>query len=138
MLDETMQQSLTWHAAMENTYGPLRVQDKTPIQVWACGSCSNPGTPMAAAGGGVYWGPLNPANSSVRVSGDKQDAGRGSLLAILRALDSADPRRALTIFTDSEYAIRSIAEWAPARFELGWSCPDGDLLRDIQLLIRRR
>ncbi|KZV98221.1 ribonuclease H-like protein, partial [Exidia glandulosa HHB12029] len=106
--------------------------------VYTDGSCLNPGTRYAAAGSGIYWGPECLSNLAVRLPGPEQTNNRAELYAILRALEQCDTMRSLRIHTDSEYAIRSIAEWAPSRSELAWTCCNGDLLRDICLLIRRR
>ncbi|EJD46729.1 ribonuclease H-like protein, partial [Auricularia subglabra TFB-10046 SS5] len=137
-LHDLLSMSHTWEEAMADLYGPLLIHDPDPIQAYTDGSCLNGGKPGAAAGLGVYWGPQNALNLSERLPGDIQTNNRAELCAILRCLEQADPLRALHIYSDSEYAIRSIAEWAPARAELDWTCTNGDILHDIHLLIRRR
>ncbi|KZV80584.1 ribonuclease H-like protein, partial [Exidia glandulosa HHB12029] len=138
MLHEVMSLSVTWEDAMSALYGVPVLEDPNPLQVYTDGSCLFPGTTQAAAGSGIYWGPDHLRNCALRLPGQEQTNNRAELYAILRCLEQGDPMRGLRIYTDSEYAIRSIAEWAPSRAELAWTCLNGDLLRDICLLIRRR
>ncbi|KAJ7687681.1 ribonuclease H-like domain-containing protein [Mycena olivaceomarginata] len=92
---------------------------------------------MARAGAGVYFGPGNQYNSSLRVSGE-QSNNRGELLAILYALYTVQPDRSLTIYSDSQHSIRSIVYWAPNRADAGWKCANSDLLQDIVSWIKYR
>ncbi|EJD45853.1 ribonuclease H-like protein, partial [Auricularia subglabra TFB-10046 SS5] len=137
-LHEVLSENVTWEDAMLNLYGSPLIDDPNPIRVYTDGSCVNPGKDDAAAGIGVYWGPGSMLNIAERLPGVAQTNNRAELFAILRALEIADPVRGLHIFSDSEYALRSVGEWAPARCELNWTCTNGDLLFDIHLLIRRR
>ncbi|KAJ6583795.1 ribonuclease H-like domain-containing protein, partial [Mycena sp. CBHHK59/15] len=105
--------------------------------VYTDGSCFDNGSPSARAGAGVYFGPGNPRNCSLRVSGS-QTNNRGELLAILYALSVVRPFKAVKIFTDSEYCIQSIVYWAVKNDQNGWKCANGDLLHDIVSWIRYR
>ncbi|KZV83869.1 ribonuclease H-like protein, partial [Exidia glandulosa HHB12029] len=138
LLHEVCNQTRTWKEAMGELYGPITAVASNPIHVATDGSCIGNGRTRAAAGAGVYWGPGNSKNTSVRLHGALQTNNRAQLLAVLVAIDAADPARKLIIHSDSEYAIRSVAEWAPARAELGWHCTNADLLRSIQESIARR
>jgi len=138
MLLNTMEESTSWSDAMLRLYGAQRLHDPHPIHAYTDGSCLKAGTDSARAGLGVYFGPHNLRNISERVPGKQQTNNRAELFAILRCLESVDSTRGLEIFTDSEYSIRSIGEWAASRAELGWNCPNGDVLHDIHLLIRQR
>ncbi|KZV98505.1 ribonuclease H-like protein, partial [Exidia glandulosa HHB12029] len=138
LLEELLQDKRTWEDAMTEVYGPLRIDDKSPILVWTDGSCLDPNRPSATAGSGVFWGPDSERNRFIRLPGAVQTSNRAELLAMLVAIDSTDPLRALVIYSDSEYAIRSVAEWAPARADTGWTCKNGDLLQRIQQAIQRR
>lgn len=44
----------------------------------------------------------------------------------------------LIIYSDSEYAIRSLTEWALQHAAGNWACHNGDLLRDCMAWIRAR
>ncbi|KAJ7509206.1 ribonuclease H-like domain-containing protein, partial [Mycena galericulata] len=87
------------------------------------------------AGAGVYFGPGNSRNQSLRVTG-AQTNNRGELLAILYALSTVQPYKALEIYTDSECCARSITYWAAKNAQKGWKCANSDLLQDIVAWIR--
>ncbi|KAF8875627.1 hypothetical protein BD779DRAFT_1392294, partial [Infundibulicybe gibba] len=63
---------------------------------------------------------------------------RGEAYAILLALWLADGNRDLHIYSDSEYAIETIALRGPEKAALGWNIVNGDLFKDIALCIRQR
>ncbi|KZW01182.1 ribonuclease H-like protein, partial [Exidia glandulosa HHB12029] len=138
LLQEVMTDVRSWEQAMRDLYGPLLTVDKNPLFVWTDGSCFDVRKPSARAGAGVFWGEDCPRNIWRRLHGAQQTNNRAELFAILLALDNCDPRRALTLYSDSEYAIRSIAEWAPARADVGWTCKNGDLLQQISAVVLRR
>ncbi|KAJ7235333.1 hypothetical protein C8J57DRAFT_1572036 [Mycena rebaudengoi] len=48
------------------------------------------------------------------------------------------PGYAITLFTTSTYAVRSICYWAGGNYTRGWACTNGDLLELAALLIRGR
>ncbi|KAJ7665059.1 ribonuclease H-like domain-containing protein, partial [Mycena polygramma] len=119
-------------------YGPVfDAAGRTGIQVYTDGSCFDNGSPTARAGAGAYFGPGSELNHSLRVSGD-QTNNRGELLAILYALYSVPPEKSISIYSDSEYSIRSIVYWAPDRADKGWKCANADILQDIVSWIRYR
>ncbi|KAJ7186144.1 ribonuclease H-like domain-containing protein, partial [Mycena filopes] len=116
-------------------YGPVYDQPRNWIEVYTDGSCFENGSPNARAGAGVYYGPNSQYNMSLRVSGD-QTNNRGELLAILYVLSTKAP--IISIFTDSEYCIRSSVFWAVGYAEKGWRCANADLHQDIISWIRFR
>ncbi|KAJ7787347.1 ribonuclease H-like domain-containing protein, partial [Mycena olivaceomarginata] len=119
-------------------YGPIcDAVGRTGVQVYTDGSCFNNGTPHARAGAGVYSGPGNKNNASLRVPGE-QSNNCGELFAILYSLSSAEPDKSLTIYSDSQHSIRSIIYWAPNRAEAGWNCANADILQDIVSWIKFR
>ncbi|KAJ7811842.1 ribonuclease H-like domain-containing protein, partial [Mycena olivaceomarginata] len=107
------------------------------LESFTDGSCFNNGTPDARAGAGVYYGPSNSGNISLRVTG-KQTNNRGELLAISCCLSTAPAWRRLDIYSDSEHSIRSIVYWAPGHAQAGWKCANADLLKDITSWIKFR
>ncbi|KAJ6628940.1 ribonuclease H-like domain-containing protein, partial [Mycena sp. CBHHK59/15] len=78
----------------------------------------------------LYAGPQSSLNASLHVTGD-QTNNRGELLVILCALSTVRPNRTLEIYSDSEYAIHSIAYWAVDHTQKEWRCTNADLLKDI-------
>ncbi|KAH8107722.1 ribonuclease H-like domain-containing protein, partial [Cristinia sonorae] len=121
--------------ATEALYGPATRQTP-PAMVFTDGSCLRGRTVDAAAGAGVHWGPGAANNRSLRVPG-RQTNNRGELYAILVALSLADHRRSLTIYSDSQYAIRCICYWAGHLAERGWTCPNGDILQAIVTILQQ-
>ncbi|KAJ6483971.1 ribonuclease H-like domain-containing protein, partial [Mycena sanguinolenta] len=89
------------------------------------------------AGAGVYLGPNNKYNISLRVTGE-QTNNRGELLAVLYCLSNIPANRRLDIYSDSEYVIKFIIYWAPGHAETGWNCANADILQDIVSWIKFR
>ncbi|KAJ3804085.1 ribonuclease H-like domain-containing protein, partial [Lentinula aff. lateritia] len=109
-----------------------------PLKIYTDGSCSNVGQPNACSGSGVFFGnPLHPLNTTARVTG-KQTNNRGELLAVLIAIQKSHSKRRVEIYSDSEYAIRSIVYCAPKEAQSNWSCTNGDILHAICLWIASR
>jgi len=84
------------------------------------GSCLNNGETSAKAGSGVWFGEDDETNASLRVPGPDQSNQTGELVAILYALKTVPPDRALTTKTDSMYAIlgptKNLEKWE----DKGW------------------
>ncbi|KAJ3773071.1 ribonuclease H-like domain-containing protein, partial [Lentinula raphanica] len=114
------------------------LSNRSPLKLYSDGSCLNACRPDARAGSGVYFGnPQHPLNLSVRVTG-LQTNNRAELYAILVLLQKTSLSRALEIYADSEYAIRSIVYRSPSEAQSNWSCPNGDLLQRIAQWIKAR
>ncbi|KAF8147873.1 ribonuclease H-like domain-containing protein, partial [Crassisporium funariophilum] len=105
--------------------------------VYTDGSCRDNGTDRARAGAGVYWGANSPMNKAYRVPGD-QTNNRGEIYAVLKAIQGARPHVFLKIYSDSVYAIKSIAEWAVDNDNLGWSHGNADIIKEVVAAIQRR
>lgn len=137
MLVRTLQSTVSDENALRLAYG-LALVDGDMLRAWTDGSCLHNGTAYAAAGAGVFFGVGNGRNCSVRVCGSVQTNNRGELLALLKCLALASPRRTLQVFTDSEYVIKSVCVWGPKHAICGWTCKNGDILRDIALWLKWR
>lgn len=113
---------------------------ETPYaHVYTDGSCSNNGKPNASAGAGVFWGENSASNGSWHVPGPHlQTNNRAEMYAVLMALTCADPCISLMVFTKSEYVIKHACYWAGKNSQLGWDCPNGDLLKDVIYLLGAR
>ncbi|KAJ7117820.1 ribonuclease H-like domain-containing protein, partial [Mycena epipterygia] len=136
-LRETLESKKTPEQRRAAFYGPVYTSDTAGTKVYTDGSCLDNGSVNARAGAGIYFGPNNKNNSSLRVTGD-QTNNRGELLAILYCLSSAPMDKRLDVYSDSEYAIRSIVYWAPGHTDAGWKCANSDLLKDIVSWIQYR
>jgi ribonuclease HI len=121
---------------LRDLYGPVYLTTD-PIEVYTDGSSLANGTRAAAAGAGIYFGPHALQNAGLRVPG-KQTNNRAELFAILSAVVVVPLKKSLVIYTDSQYAIRSILDWAPMHSICGWSCENGDVLRHIAAWLRAR
>ncbi|VDB97613.1 unnamed protein product [Peniophora sp. CBMAI 1063] len=146
---------LPMHSELDKAYAAAiqSAQDSTPetrmFALYGCaatcsretiihtdGSCHSNGRQAASAGAGVYFGESG-RNLAVRVPG-AQTNNRAEVYAILRALAACDPHRSLAIFTDSQYAIRSLTYWAASRENTGWLCANGDILRNCAEWLKAR
>ncbi|KAB8240450.1 hypothetical protein BDV35DRAFT_124093 [Aspergillus flavus] len=78
------------------------------LRIYTDGSSLKNGRALASAGVGVYFGPGDNRNVSEPLKGSRQTNQRAELTAILRALDIAPRHRDVTIFTDSQYAIKCV------------------------------
>ncbi|KAH9833447.1 ribonuclease H-like domain-containing protein, partial [Rhodofomes roseus] len=123
--------------AIATLYGPVECTDRRAIHVYTDGSYFKLPDGSERAGAGIYWGYGSPKNCALMVPTPVSN-NRAELYAILRAITVADPCRTLRIHTDSTYAIHSICHWAPRNSALGWRKANGDLLRNIVDLIKRR
>ncbi|TFY58984.1 hypothetical protein EVJ58_g6061 [Rhodofomes roseus] len=123
--------------AIATLYGPVECTDRRAIHVYTDGSYFKLPDGSERAGAGIYWGYGSPKNCALMVPTPVSN-NRAELYAILRAITVADPCRTLHIHTDSTYAIHSICHWAPRNSALGWRKANGDLLRNIVDLIKRR
>ncbi|KAJ7124797.1 ribonuclease H-like domain-containing protein, partial [Mycena crocata] len=141
-LDVLLRQTLASKKSPEEQraafYGPVfDAGEMPPIKVYTDGSCLGNGGVHAQAGAGIYYGRGRKFNTSLRITGD-QTNNCGELLAILHCLSTVPSDRRLTIYSDSEYCIRSIFYWAPRHAETGWKCANSDLLQDIVSWIKYR
>lgn len=94
--------------------------DTGMLNIYTDGSSLGNGGHGAVAGVGVYFGPRNPNNISEPLPGTRQTNQRAELTAIQRALELAPRNRPVTIFSDSNYAIKCVTEWFVKWRENGW------------------
>ena len=84
------------------------------------GSCLNNGETTAAAGCSIWFGDNDERNTSLKVPGPDQSNQVGELVAILHALRAVPTDRALTIKTDSMYAILGLTKNLENWEDKGW------------------
>jgi len=94
--------------------------DNHPIVVYTDGSCLNNGETTATAGCGIWFGDDDERNTSLKVPGPDQSNQVGELVAILHALRTVPTDRALTIKTDSMYAILGLTKNLENWEDKGW------------------
>ncbi|KAK7054062.1 hypothetical protein R3P38DRAFT_2478736, partial [Favolaschia claudopus] len=113
--------------------------DTPYAQVYVHGSCKDIGSHDAIGVGAIFWGEKSQLNRVDAVPGpDSPTSNRAALYAVTMALRMANPDISLMIFTNSEYCIRHLCYWAGKNSQIGWSCANGDLLKDLVLLLRYR
>ncbi|KAJ6457442.1 hypothetical protein C8R47DRAFT_995709, partial [Mycena vitilis] len=123
---------------LRNLYGNVYVQTAYS-QVYVHGCCKKTGTSGAAAVGSVFWGETSNLNCAHFVPGpEPPTSNRAAIYAVLLAVQEANPDASLMIFTSSEYTIRQLCYWAGKNSQIGWSCPNGDLLKDLTVMLRNR
>nr|GAT48048.1 predicted protein [Mycena chlorophos] len=135
-LQDLLASSMTDEELNVHTYGEF-FKDNEWRELYADGSCFHIGTPQAAAGAGVYAGGGNDRSKSLRVPG-AQTNNRAELFAILAAVADTPLQYALSIRTDSMYAIQTITHLGPKLAQMGWRGANGDILAAIQYQIRKR
>jgi len=91
-----------------------------PITIYTDGSCTNNGETNATAGSGIWYDDNDPRNTSFRVPGPDQSNQTGELYAILHALKTNPPDQAITIRTDSMYAIQGLTKNLEKWEDQGW------------------
>lgn len=130
-LDNLLQQVIALRRTDDEMCGDIYgvcYSDANPVVVYTDGSCHNNGSSFAKAGAGVWWGENSPRNRAERVPGAQTNT-RGELLAVLLAIQDADPRRKLVIYSDSEGVIRTYCYWVENFADQGWRCANADLIR---------
>ena len=114
-----------------STSAPLATSPQTPPSltvhyVYTDGACVHNGRPSARAGAGVYFGPDDARNQSVRVVG-KQSNNTGEVTAVLLACEQirkelvAVPEQRFVICTDSKYTIGYANQWGQKQARAQWA-----------------
>ncbi|KAJ6477991.1 hypothetical protein DFH09DRAFT_951852, partial [Mycena vulgaris] len=123
---------------LRSLYGKVYAQTAY-THVYIHGSCKRTGTGEAQAVVGVFWGETSATNCVLTVPGPEPPTNnRAAIYAALTTVREADPHVSLMIFTNSEYTIRHACYWAGKNSQIGWSCPNGDLLKDLVFLLSER
>ena len=92
--------------------------DKTTV--FTDGACYNNGKQNARCGGGIWFGPHDHRNQSIRVPGKDQSNQVGELAATILAIQVVPPFVPLEIMTDSTYVINGLTIHLPWWEDLGW------------------
>ncbi len=92
-----------------------------PLTVATDGSCLKNGQADACAGAGVYFGPDDPRNMSVRLPSDLQQSNQtGEAIASLLATRNAPRDVPLIQETDSETVMKSVTVWRRRHEDAGY------------------
>ncbi|KAJ7588402.1 hypothetical protein C8J56DRAFT_785567, partial [Mycena floridula] len=104
----------------------------TETEAWIAFRGSSARRPAKIA---TYWGDNSKNNNSLIIE-DVCAYNRASLIAILICLGTK--KGPLAIYTSCDYAVRSVVEWGPKNFTMGWRCANGDILQKIAYELRSR
>lgn len=104
------------------------------MSIYTDGSSLANGRHGARAGLGVFFGPNDPRNISERLPGDPQTNQRAELMAILRALQTVPLDKPVQIFSDSQYSINCVTQWAIGWKKKGWQTANGELVKNQDII----
>ena len=96
------------------------MQGVVDTEVYTDGSCVKNGQETARAGSGVWYGPHDTRNTSLCVAGPEQSNQVGELLTILHVAKTHPPKAAVTIKSDSKYAIDGLTTHLNHWEDSGW------------------
>jgi ribonuclease HI len=114
------------------------------LKIYTDGSSLANGKKGARAGLGVFFGTNDPRNLSERLIGEPQTNQRAELMAILRALEVAPLEQTVQIFSDSQYSINCVTQWAGNWERKGWKTATGvsvknqDIIRGVLAKMKER
>lgn len=136
MAQDALIASVTPKDALRNLYGPVTKSGR-PISVFIASSAEGKGSSTGCAAFSLYWGASSSRNMGYRFEGS-QTSSRAALFAVLMAVTESATYRSLTIYTTSEYVIRSFCYWAGDNATRGWSCTHADVLKEATARISQR
>ena len=109
------------------------------ITMYTDGSCINNGKLDARSGSGVWVGPNDVRNASIRVPGTQQSNQIGEIAAIIVAASSIPRFWPLTIISDSKYAIDGLTTHLPTWENDGWiGIKNADFFKKAAHVLRSR
>lgn len=118
--------------------------DDGVLNIYTDGSSLANGQAGSRAGLGVFFGDHDPRNLSERLRGEPQTNQRAELMAMQRALEIAEKDQPVRIFSDSQYSIKCVTQWALGWKRKGWKTANGesvknqDIIRAVLALIDER
>lgn len=103
-----------------------KCKDDEYVTVFTDGASSCNGQEGAKAGIGVYWGPDNPLNTSMRLPG-RQTNNRAEIFAAVHALRQAKQlgMKNIRLYTDSKFVIDGINVWIKNWKKKDWKNANG-------------
>ncbi|KAF4335531.1 ribonuclease H1 [Fusarium beomiforme] len=114
------------------------------LKIYTDGSSLANGQAGSRAGLGVYFGHNDKRNLAERLPGEPQTNQRAELMAMLRALEIAPLTQGVQIWSDSQYSIKCVTQWAINWERKDWKTASGDevknqdIIRDVLAKINER
>ena len=96
----------------------FEVEDEA-VEIYVDGSCDRNGLDSAAAGSGLWYGPGDPRNRSLRVPGEQSNQS-AEFYTVNVAVDTTPPFTPLHLITDSKYVLRGVTEFVSRWEDQGW------------------
>jgi len=104
------------------------------LKIYTDGSSLANGKVGSRAGVGVFFGDGDPRNVSERLDGEPQTNQRAELQAIVRALEIAPLKQPVQIFSDSQYSINCVTQWAHGWKRKGWVTAQGEEVKNQDII----
>lgn len=121
-------------AAKKATAVPVPQAADGVLRVYTDGSSLANGRAGSRAGVGVFFGHGDPRNISERLVGEPQTNQRAELMAMLRALESAPKAQPVQIYSDSQYSINCVTQWAVSWKKKGWVTATGEQVKNQDII----
>jgi ribonuclease HI len=104
------------------------------MRIYTDGSSLANGKVGSRAGVGVWFGDGDRRNIAERLPGEPQTNQRAELQAIFRALEVAPVEQPVQIFTDSQYSINCVTQWAASWSRKGWKTAAGEEVKNQDII----
>ncbi|KAG2748918.1 ribonuclease H-like protein, partial [Suillus brevipes Sb2] len=109
------------------------------LTIFTDGSCTNNGKQNAKCGGGIWVAENHPMNRNISMPGTHHSNQIGELVAVLVALQTANPLTPVKIITDSKYVINGLNFHLDNWENTGWiNIANAQLFKAITYQLRRR
>lgn len=128
VFEQPAKKAKTTHAVPE----PVPTGDE--LWIYTDGSSLSNGKAGSRAGLGVYFGEGDPRNLSERLVGEPQTNQRAELTAMLRALQTVQITQNVRIFTDSQYSINCVTQWAYGWRRKDWKTATGGEVKNQDII----
>jgi ribonuclease HI len=118
---------------------PLAEAHEEEATIYISEACTQDGCDNAQAGIGVWFGPDNPNNISIKVPGQNQSKRVSNLVAVLHAVQKAPPFAPLHILSSSKYVIEGLTQKLKQWEEHGWiNVPNQEFIKPLISNLRAR
>lgn len=104
------------------------------LRIYTDGSSLANGKEGSRAGLGVFFGDGDPRNISERLHGEPQTNQRAELMAMLRALQTVPLEQKVQIYSDSQYSINCVTQWALGWKKKGWRTATGEEVKNQDII----
>ncbi|KAF8179041.1 hypothetical protein K438DRAFT_1502888, partial [Mycena galopus ATCC 62051] len=132
LFEATLEAAITSTEATARLHGPV-YEESPPVTVYI-GTSSQKGCAAFAV-----WRDIDNQNNHAYVIEGDASEGKASILAVLCAVRDLPTNKTLSVYTSLQYAMRSLCFWAGDNETRGWSCANGDALRNtVEWITHRR